>query len=187
MSFFNFNQRVILFILIGFILTGCQNETFESAETTTELNLQAKAGHILPDQQCGPSRNGVFSDNNGVPMANVEILNSETNIHLLLTMNQGYFLESVFANFGTTADIPVHNNTMVLEDFMFQDFIPDGATNYTVVFPTSALPICNDIVLMANFSHRNIFGQTISTQSSWLGNNSIYNGQFYKYCLNACN
>ncbi len=31
------------------------------------------------------------------------------------------------------------------------------------------------------------FGQTISTQTCWLGTMAIYDGYFFKYCQESCN
>ena len=76
---------------------------------------------------------------------------------------------------------------MVLEDFMYLDHIDGGANNYTVIYPNNSLPVCNDIVLNATVSQRNWFGQTISTQTCWLGTNDIYDGYFFKYCQEVCN
>ncbi len=177
----------LLLLLFAITLTSCEKESFQIASTESELNLQAKIGHVLPDMQCGTSSHDSIRGTNGVVLGTVEILNSENNIHILITMNTGFFLESVFANFGESSNIPVNNNTMVLEDFMFQDYIEEGATEYTVVYPTNALPACNDIVLYANVAERNWFGQTISTQDSWIGTNVFADGFFNKYCLESCN
>lgn len=168
-------------------MTGCEKESVAPITDDYALSLQAKAGEIYPDQQCGSSRTGVLSDDSGNNCGTVEILNDEVNIYLVINMQQGYFLESLFANFGTTADIPVDDNEMVMEDFMYQEYISGGKTTYTVIFPTAALPVCNDVVLHANVSQRNIFGQTMGTHKTWLGANSIYDGYFYKYCLAQCN
>lgn len=180
-------QLFLLLILFVIVLTSCEKESALPEPENTEINLQAQSGHILPDLQCGTPRTGYLTGNNGVILATAEILNSETNMYVLLTMNTGYFLESVSANFGVSADIPENNNIIVLEDFMFQDFLQEGASTYTVIYPSNSLPVCNDICLHANISQRNMFGQTISTQQSWLGTNPIHNGYFYKYCQSICN
>ena len=178
----------ILFALFAvIILNSCEKETFETEASQAELNLQAQVGHVYPDLQCGNSRSGTLNGNNGVPLGSVEILNSETSIYLLITMNTDYFLENVSANFGTTADIPENNGVMLLEDFMYLDQIDGGANEYTVIYPNTSLPICNDIVLHATVSQRNWFGQTISTQTAWLGTNPVHDGFFYKYCQGSCN
>lgn len=181
------NQIVLILLFIGAVMTGCEKEIIEPMTDTTELNLQARAGQVYPDQSCGPSRSGTLADESGNIYGAAEILNDEVNIYIVLTMHNGFFLESLFANFGTTADIPVDGTTMVMEDFMFQDYIQGGKTTYTVIFPTAALPVCNDVVLHANVSERNMFGQTVATHETWLGTNPVYNGYFYKYCLASCN
>ena len=180
------NQIVILLLFFCIAMTSCEKELIEPA-TNTEATLQARAGHVYPDRQCGPSRSGSIQDDQGNTYGSAEILNDEANIYVLLSMHNNFFLESVFANFGTTADIPVDGNTMVTEDFMFQDFIPGGKSTYTVIFPTSALPVCNDVVLHTVISERNFFGQTVATHHGWLGTNPVYDGYFYKYCLATCN
>ena len=179
---------LVLFAFVTCIfLTSCQKENFETQASQTELNLQAQVGHVYPDQQCGASRTGNLTGNNGLPLGTVEVLNSEANIFLVISMNQGYFLESLSANFGTTADIPESNGNMVLEDFMYMANLAEGAEKYTVVYPTTDLPICNDVVVNATVSQRNWFGQTIGTQTCWLGANPIHDGYFYKYCQSVCN
>ncbi len=181
------NHLLLILLFTGAFLTSCQKEIVEPVTDDYELSLQGRAGHIYPDQACGPSRTGTIADLSGNVYGSTEIMNDEVNVYVLISMHNGFFLESLFANFGTTADIPVDGNTMVMEDFMFQDYIQGGKTIYTVIFPTAALPVCNDVVLHANVSERNVFGQTLAIHDTWMGANPVYNGYFYKYCLARCN
>lgn len=179
-------QLFLIAIAIGVTTFGCEKEVFEPATNETPA-LQAAAGANYPDQQCGNSRTGSLIDDQGNSYGSVEVLNDEARIYLIIQMDNNYFVESVFANFGTTASIPVSNNEMVMEDFMVQEIISGGKTTYTVSFPTSALPVCNDVVLHASIAEKNFFGQTVATHQAWLGNNAIYDGFFFKYCLQVCN
>jgi|GEM_PF-5203339 len=179
-------QLFLIAIAISTTTFGCEKEIFEAANNETPT-LQAAAGANYPDQQCGHSRNGTILDNQGNSYGNVEVLNDEARIYLIIQMDNNYFLESIFANFGTTASIPVDNNKMVMEDFMIQEIIPGGKTTYTVSFPTAALPVCNDIVLHTNIAEKNHFGQTVAQHDGWLGTHAIYDGFFFKYCLEVCN
>jgi hypothetical protein len=64
--------------------------------------------------------------------------------------------------------------------------IDRGATRYTVIMPHSSLPACSDIVLWAQSSTRNMFGNPISTATTWMSGIPIYDGSFFKYCMGVC-
>lgn len=181
---FNGNLLVLFFLLLGLSLTGCEKELLEpSGNDSLSPALRGGIGHFRPDSQNGFSRFGEMTDGTGT-MGTVEILNDANDIYILMDMNPNLFLETVFVYFGTSNGIPTNSAGDILtEDFQFQAAIEGGAPKYTVTYPTSGLPICNDIVLMATATERNVFGNVIATHHFWLDGTAIYNGYFFKYCI----
>ena len=184
----NGNLLVLFFLLLGLSLTGCEKELIEPTTTDTiSPALRSGIGHFRPDQQCGTSRFGELVSGSTV-MGTVEILNDANDFYILMDMNPNIFLETVFVYFGTSSGIPTNSAGDILtEDFQFQAAIENGAAKYTVVHPVSGLPVCNDIVLAAVATERNVFGNVVATHNLWLDGTAIHNGYFFKYCVQTCN
>lgn len=182
------NHLVLICLLLGLSLAGCEKETVLPASTDTiSPALRGGVGHFRPDQQCGTSRFGEMTNGTST-FGTVEILNDASEFYLLFDMNNNFFMETVFVYFGTNSGIPTNSSgEIVMEDFQYQAAIDGGAAKYTVTYPTASLPICNDLVAFAVISERNMFGNVIANHQVWLDGTAIHNGYSFKYCVQTCN
>jgi hypothetical protein len=173
-------------LLITALAFGCEKEVITPDANTPTAALNGIEDLIRPDVQCGTSRFSDIKNNNGDLYGTVEILNDADYIYMLIEMEHGKFLDAIQVYFGDQASIPNNGTNIVMEDFQFQAVTDRGATRYTVIMPHSSLSSCSDIVLWAQASERNMFGNTTSTSVTWMSGIAIYDGSFFKYCLGSC-
>lgn len=178
--------KLLSLLLITALAFGCEKEVITPDATIPTVAESGIEDLIRPDVQCGTSRITELKNNSGDLFGNIEILNDADNIYILIEMEHGKFLDAIQVYFGDQASIPNDGTNILMEDFQFQAVTNRGATRYTVIMPHASLPSCSDIVLWAQSSERNMFGNPISTEVTWMTGINIYDGSFFKYCLGTC-
>lgn len=178
--------KLFSLLLITALAFGCEKEVITPDANIPTVLESGIEDLIRPDVQCGTSRFTDLKNNNGDQFGTIEILNDADNIYILIEMEHGKFLDAIQVYFGDQASIPNNGTNIQMEDFQFQAVTDRGATRYTVIMPHASLPNCSDIVLWAQASERNMFGNPISTNVTWMTGISIYDGSFFKYCLGSC-
>lgn len=181
------SQLFVLMIIFTFAF-GCEKEIITPEQThSPTIAFSGVEDLIRPDVQCGTSRFSDLKTDTGTPFGTVEILNDADNLYMLIDMEQGKFLNATQVFFGTSSAIPTDGNgNMLMEDFQVQTIVARGASRYTIIVPKSSMPNCPDIVMWAQASEKNMFGQTTNTSEVWMTGIPIYDGSFYKYCMGAC-
>jgi len=182
-------QLSVLLLLFTAFFLGCEKEIQTiSEESTPTLLLESGAGDFTPDSYCGTAQS-VSLLHKGASKGSVSILNTSTDLYLVLDMNQGVFLESIFAQFGPASNAPLDaSGNLALEEFDFQVAVSgSGSSLYTIQVPTSEIANCNDILLSAMVSERNHFGQVTSSYQVWIDGTDHLDGFYHAYCTQVCN
>lgn len=165
-------------------LMGCEKELILPEGEANGVQMSGP-GSQLPGNPCGNSRTGNLVDGQGHAVGTVEVMNTDGAIYLDVDLGSGYFLEQIKVYFGDVTGLPQRGGQIVMEDFQFQA-IANGATDYVASYPLNNLPSCNDLVVWAQVSQKNMFGQTLSLLDSYLDGTSVYNGSYFEYCIQSC-
>lgn len=179
------NFRIPFVLIVAsfmFVLSGCEKEMLSPEEGTPEVALSATRA---PIGHCGTIRTSNLVDAQAHALADVQVMNTDGEIYLLIDMHTGFFLDQVKVYFGKTAGLPTKGNQIQMEDFQFQANT-HGKTAFTIRQSVNGLPTCNDLVMWAQVSQRDMFGNVVGQQSVWLEGTPIYNGQYFEYCYQSC-
>lgn len=173
--------------LCALFLTNCQKELDTlTADNTPTPALASGNGIFFPDQYCGASVSADLSHDN-VQKGEVTLVNNNSDLYLAFQLNQGIFIEGIFAEFETASNAPTNaEGDLLLEEFDYTIAV-SGSSQYTLVVPLTSIPNCNDLLLSVTVSERNMFGQVTSTYQLWVDGTDYLNGFYLPHCIQSCN
>lgn len=184
---FALRKAHLLLLSLSFVfLTGCQ-ESLLPAPETTDLTpaLSSGPGYTPPANACG-SATGLIRYQGTTTVGNAEIMNDETDLYVLMSMNSGFFIEKVYAYLGDASNVPASNGQIALEELPYVISVSGGSPTYTLQASADGYGSCDEVVVALLISQRDMFGNIVQTNLVWLDGNSLYDGYSKKYCLGTC-
>lgn len=175
--------------LLAVLAFGCTSDAVKpkTEGASPELWVGTEDGLLRPDQPCGNALNVDLVDAGNSIMGSIEVLNDNSNIYFLVSMNHGWLLQGVKIFAGEGLNIPKGNGgVMQLEEFPFQWAHNRMTGLNTYIISKSALPSCADIVLYAQGAQVDMFGNPVVTRELWGEGSPVLNGQTFNYCIGTC-
>ncbi|MEM7037234.1 MAG: hypothetical protein AAF570_09665 [Bacteroidota bacterium] len=183
----NFLRTSIALLLIAIATFSCEKEviTPQTQDTPTTV-LAEHEGLTRPDAQCGVSLHVDLHNASAIDVADVEILNDAKNLYILIDMNVGQHLDMVKAFIGDASGIEIYGGgDLNTEEFQYQTILT-GVHRYTVTLPLGSLTGSQDVVLYAQTSQRDFFGNVTNVSEAFIDGLPLGNGGYAKYSIGTC-
>ncbi len=178
----------VLVLLCAVFFVGCEKELAEiSSESTPTPLLASGVGSHAPDSHCGSTQSANLL-HESTSEGSVQILNNSSDLYMVLDMNHGFFIDAVYAFYGESSNAPVDSEgNLSLEEFSFIASVGEGASSFTIQVPLSEISSCNDLMVAASVSQRNVFGQVTTSHMVWMDGTDFMNGFYLSSCVQSCN
>lgn len=179
---------VLTFALLALVSFGCQSETVAPRESVQPIVNASVEGIQRPTNACGSSQFVNFVDANNVVMGAVEILNTESELFVLVDMSSTWLLQGIKIFAGNSLDLPKSGNGLIqVEEFpsQFMNNRPIDQSTYRVRL-NNALPSCFGVSIFGQAARLNMFGQVTSTRQVWADGTVVLNGKMLSFCKGVC-
>ncbi len=181
-----FSKTLSILLLLAIVAFGCQKEMIQPESDAPAAQYGGNPSLQRPLAQCGAS---VFAAMKAGPVSlgTVEMLNDASQLYMIFDMNNFKFIEQIKIYVGDLGQMPVDGaGNILVEAFPVQYQMGIPANEYTFTLANEDISTCNDIIVWARVSTRNIFGQVTSTVDTWMSGNAIANGFETPFCLTTC-
>jgi hypothetical protein len=174
---------VLFSLLLALVTFGCQPEGVSPAGSTKTI-----AGTYIPiprpDAPCGPSAFSQMKDG-AANFGTVEILNTATDIYLILDLNPLKFVEEIKVFSGNVSSLAMNlDGSINVNAFNNQPSITTPLNDYTMMLPLPSR--CTDILIWARITTRSPMGSLIATNYAWMMGTNVANGYKVNYCPAQC-
>lgn len=173
--------------LLATTLWSCTSETVAPRQTAVPTIQNSIEGIHRPSHQCGTSEFVPFKDANNVTIGTIELLNTETEMFLLVDMTGSWLLQGAKIFVGNSLDLPRTNNGNIqLEEFPHQFMHNRAQDKSTFRISLATLPACNSVTIFGQAARVNMFGQTTATTQAWADGSTVLNGKMFNFCSAVC-
>jgi hypothetical protein len=180
-------KAISYLVCLAALSWGCQGETVApklSADAGAQSSLE---GIQRPDNPCGSSTFTSFLDVNNNNIGSIEVLNTESELFLLVDMNTGWLLQSVKIFAGNSTDLPKSGvGSIQLEEFPYQYALSRAQDKSTFRFGTASLPACYGIAVCGQAVQINMFGGVTNSRQIWVSGTPVLDGRMFSYCNGVC-
>jgi hypothetical protein len=182
----NFTKTLALIVCLALVTFGCQKEMITPESDAPTAQFGGNPFMQRPIAQCGSSVLGSMKSG-ATNLGTAEMLNGDGQFYVIMDMNNYKFIEQIKIFVGDMAQLPYNTDGgLLLEAFPYQYQMPNPANIYTFTIPTNTISTCNEVVVWARVSTRNIFGQVTSTVDTWMSGTPVANGFSTPFCVTEC-
>ena len=172
--------------MIATITFGCQKEILQSETSLPIAQFDGQSQIVRPDVQCGATITCTMKSSLGM-IGNVEIMNSADLLYVVIDMNNFKFLDQIKVYVGDASFVRLDSDGYVdVEEFPYQYLFNSATNDYTFMLPVSELHSCQDIMVWASVSTRNMMGHVTNMTEAWMSGSPVSNGYATNYCLGSC-
>jgi hypothetical protein len=180
-------KSILALPILATALWSCSSETVAPRQTTTPTVQNSIEGIQRPSQACGTSQFVALKDANNVTIGTVEILNTQSELFLLVDMTGNWLLQGAKIFAGNSLDLPRTNNGNIqLEEFPHQFMHGRAQDKSTFRISLANLPNCNAVTFFGQAAKLNMFGQVIATTQAWGDGTTVLNGKMFNFCSAVC-
>ena len=180
-------QLILALPLLAASLWSCTSETVAPRQASTPMVQHSIEGIHRPSHQCGASEFVSIKDQNNATIGSLEILNTETEMFLLVDMSSNWLLQGAKIFAGNSLDLPRTNNGNIqLEEFPHQYMHGRAQDKSTFRVALANLPTCNGVTVFVQAARLNMFGQVIATTQAWADGLQVLNGKMFNFCSAVC-
>jgi hypothetical protein len=180
-------KLILALPLLAATLWSCSSETVAPRTASNPVVQNSIEGIQRPNNPCGVSEFVSMTDANNAAVGSIEILNTGTELFLLVDMSGNWLLQGAKIFAGNSLDLPKTNNGNIqLEEFPFQFMHSRAQDKSTFRVSLANLPACYGVTMYVQAARLNMFGQVVATSQFWADGTPVLNGKMFNFCSHVC-